>query len=116
MTVETPDPTSSVLPRCASGPDNFYMLTSANQMTFVFYSIGNVAVEVARREVIRQIQPRKSPATMAGLFDFENSVCLVSGGRGELRDHAFDRLEGLLGEVGIKPCDLLRLRYEGLVG
>ncbi len=30
----------------------------------------NVAVEVARREAIRQIQPRKSPAAMAGLFDF----------------------------------------------
>jgi hypothetical protein len=40
MTVETPDPTSSVLPRCASGPDNFYMLTSANQMIPAFNSIG----------------------------------------------------------------------------
>ncbi|HXQ03329.1 MAG TPA: hypothetical protein VN831_01045 [Bradyrhizobium sp.] len=40
MTVETPDPTSSVLPRCASGPDNFYMLTSATPVISAFNSIG----------------------------------------------------------------------------
>jgi len=115
MTVETPDPTSSVLPRCASGPDNFYMLTSANQMIPAFNSIGT---SLSKLRVAKQSgkSTKKKPGQMAGLFNFENSVCLVGGGRGELRDHAFDRLEGLLGEVGIKPCDLLRFRYEGLVG
>jgi hypothetical protein len=81
-----------------------------------FNSIGTSLSKLRIAKQSRQIQPRKSPAIMAGLFDFENSVCSVGGGRGELRDHAFDRLEGLLGEVGIKPCDLLRLRDEGLVG
>src|ERR1019366_7964545 len=41
---------------------------------------------------------------------------LVDSGRGELRHDAFQWLEGLLGEIGIEPCDLLRLSHEGLVG
>lgn len=31
---------SSVLSQCASGPDNFYMLTSANQVISALNSIG----------------------------------------------------------------------------
>src|SRR3982074_1623195 len=63
-----------------------------------------------------KFEQEKKPGQTAGLFDVENSVCLVGGGRGELCEPSFDRLEGLLGEFGIKPRDLLRLRYEGLVG
>ena len=36
--------------------------------------------------------------------------------RVELRDQAFVGLEGLLGEIGVEPRDLLRFRDEGLVG
>src|SRR5665647_3636058 len=39
---------------------------------------------------------------------------LAGGGRGKLGDDAFQRLEGLLGEVGVKSRDLLRLGHEGL--
>jgi len=50
-------------------------------------------------------------------FYFENSVCLVAAAGGELwRPWPSIGFEGLLGELGIKPRDLLRLRYEGLVG
>ena len=34
------DPTSAVLSQCASSPENFYMLTSANQVLSAFTSIG----------------------------------------------------------------------------
>jgi hypothetical protein len=44
---------------------------------------------------------RKKPGRKAGLFDFENALRLVSGGRDELCDQAFVRLEGLLGEIGV---------------
>src|SRR5712671_2437175 len=59
---------------------------------------------------------RKKPGRKAGLFDFRNALRLVSGGRDELCNQAFVRLEGLLGEIGVEPCDLLRLGYERLVG
>ena len=36
--------------------------------------------------------------------------------RRELRDQAFHRLEGLLGEIAIEPSDLLRVGDETLVG
>jgi hypothetical protein len=68
MTVETPDPTSSVLPRCASGPDNFYMLTSANQMIPAFNSIGTSLSKLRIAKQSRQIQPRKSPAKWPGFL------------------------------------------------
>jgi hypothetical protein len=35
-----PDPTSAVLQYCASGPQNFYVVTSASQTAAVFSSIG----------------------------------------------------------------------------
>src|SRR5713101_9208700 len=41
---------------------------------------------------------------------------LVGRCRGELRDEAFERLVSLLGEIGIKPRDLLRLGHECLIG
>jgi hypothetical protein len=68
MTVETPDPTSPVLPRCASGPDNFYMLTSANQMIPAFNSIGTSLSKLRIAKQSRQIQPRKSPAKWPGFL------------------------------------------------
>src|SRR5665213_410464 len=43
-------------------------------------------------------------------------LSVSSGGRSELRHDAFQRLEGLLGKIGVEPRDLLRLRHEGLVG
>src|ERR1700730_13464213 len=51
-------------------------------------------------------------------FYFLQTALKVSGGgsRGKLRDHAFQRLEGLLGEIGIQSRDLLRLGHERLVG
>jgi len=43
----------------ASGPDNFYMLTSATQGDLRLQLDRNVAVEVARREVIPANSNRK---------------------------------------------------------
>ncbi len=53
------DPTSTVLSDSASGPDNFYMLTSATQGDLRLQLDRNVAVEVARREVIPANSNRK---------------------------------------------------------
>ena len=45
----------------------------------------------------------------------KNRIALAGGGRRELRDDAFQRLVGLLGEIGVEPRDLLRLRNERLI-
>src|ERR1700738_2053318 len=55
----------------------------------------------APRSNIGKSEARKSPAKTAGLFDFSRTASASGGGRrGKLRDHAFQRLEGLLGEIG----------------
>src|SRR5258708_38466503 len=59
-------------------------------------------------------KPRKSPAATAGLLVLRPPQ-LVSRGRGELRDQTFERLEGLLGKIGVKSRDFLRLGHEGLI-
>jgi Flp pilus assembly protein TadG len=53
------DPTSTVLSDSASGPENFHMLTSATQGDLRLQLDRNVAVEVARREVIPANSNRK---------------------------------------------------------
>src|SRR5205807_4466770 len=58
----------------------------------------------------------KSPAVKPGFLIFESSVDDLPGRGGrELRDHAFERLVGLLDEVGVETGNLLRLRDEGFV-
>src|SRR5438552_2847898 len=58
---------------------------------------------------------KKKPGRDGRAFLFSGAE-LAGRRRGELRDEAFERLVGLLGEIGIKPCDLLRLGHEGLIG
>src|SRR6266516_798785 len=62
-------------------------------------------------KISRRASTRKSPAATAGLFCFQGRQ-LAGRCRGELRHEAFDRLVSLLGEIGIKPRDLLRLGHE----
>src|SRR6186997_3285214 len=59
---------------------------------------------------------KKSPAITAGLLVFGFEVIELVRRRRELRDQALVRLEGLLGQLGVKTSDLLRFRDEGFVG
>ena len=107
------DPTSAVLQYCASTPDKFFHRHLGDPDHGRLQLDRKLAVEAAGRadnssQVRRQ---EKSPAMTAGLFDsWKAALRLVRGGRGELRDQALERLEGLLGEIGIEPGDLLRTR------
>ena len=85
---------------------------------------------LAALDDLSMLHKQKSPAIAAGLLIFKTasnrtprlaigmraSLILVGRSRIELRDHAFQRLESLLGEIGIEPRDLLRFGHEGLIG
>src|ERR1700738_214230 len=60
-----------------------------------------------------QVPHKKARPQRPGFVFLSECRCSVRSGRGELRDYALERLEGLLGKVGVKPCDLLRLGHEG---
>ena len=56
------DPTSSVLQYCASGSQNFFLVTSASQTLIGLQLDRNVAVEAARRAINQpQLRERKKP-------------------------------------------------------
>jgi hypothetical protein len=55
------DPTSTLLQNCASSTDKFYLLTSADQMTATFNTIGTnlTKLRVAQEAHLGRTRPKK---------------------------------------------------------
>jgi hypothetical protein len=96
----------------STGSANFYCSTS--EFT-AFDLIGTWFSRMARRATMLANPKTKKARPQRPGFLFSGGGRLVGGCRGELRDEAFERLVSLLGEIGVKPSDLLRLGHEGLI-
>src|ERR1700679_3711019 len=64
----------------------------------------------------RAFYSRRSKQKIRAAADKRTATILLHGSRDELRSQAFERLEGLLGEIGVHRRDLLRFRHESLKG